>query len=352
MIDLQNLVDLDNEIEQTQNTRVFDELDNDFRLSIDKNINYLHCNIRSIGCNFDQFLVFIQSLNIPLHVIILTETWHGRNDSRVYSIPGFQMHCSPSIINKNDGIIIFASNKLDEVEFDVLNIIECNSVLLKFRILNMKYLACCIYRSPSFHDTSLFLNSLSNYLQEIKRNNNSHNTHIALIGDININLLSNDPHVTEYIDALNFQNFHSLINKPTRVTVNTNTCLDHIFVNNVIISEGVIIRSDVTDHDVVMLTIKNSGNRRPENKEKRIKKIIDHEALHNSLLNEQWRLVSNERSIDTAFTKFIEIFKTHISNHTAEKEIIINNKNLKPWMTAGIILEMKERNKVALIIKK
>ena len=52
--------------------------------------------------------------------------------------------------------------------------------------------------------------------------------------------------------------FHSIVNKPTRVTATSSTLLDHILTNDTIsqITPG-ILNSDVSDHFPTFISIKN-----------------------------------------------------------------------------------------------
>ena len=52
-----------------------------------------------------------------------------------------------------------------------------------------------------------------------------------VLGDININLLNatNDSRIQQYIDTLCSLGCYPIINKPTRVVNEAETCIDHIY---------------------------------------------------------------------------------------------------------------------------
>ncbi len=81
---------------------------------------------------------------------------------------------------------------------------------------------------------------------------------IYVLGDFNICLLKdNSNYRKSYKDLTELHNFKQLINKPTRVTDTTASCIDHIFVNK---SEKVcqagIIESSISDHFITYCTKK------------------------------------------------------------------------------------------------
>ena len=73
------------------------------------------------------------------------------------------------------------------------------------------------------------------------------------MGDFNINLLNFDKHAetTSFVDMLHAQSFVSPINSPTRVTKNSATLIDNIFINcyyNIEHTFQCLIYTDVSDH--------------------------------------------------------------------------------------------------------
>lgn len=72
-----------------------------------------------------------------------------------------------------------------------------------------------------------------------------------LLGDMNVNLLNyeNSKSVQDYVDTLHGYGFHSCINRPTRLTRQSASIIDHIWSNDYTnnINPGILI-TDVTDH--------------------------------------------------------------------------------------------------------
>ena len=111
-----------------------------------------------------------------------------------------------------------------------------------------KVLIGIIYRPP---DTpiSMFNEHLKTVIDSIKCSN----IPCYLLGDFNINLLNQSSHqaTSDFLDILYFGGFIPLISRPTRITENSATLIDHIYTNsyhvNTAMYQGVLV-TDITDH--------------------------------------------------------------------------------------------------------
>lgn len=115
---------------------------------------------------------------------------------------------------------------------------------------------CSIYRSPN-GDFEAFVDGLSAMLENTYHANNK----IILCGDVNINLLENNKQTQTLINLLSEYNMTPTILEPTRITHNTKTCIDNIFVNFTYIKSKVI-ETHISDHTYQLLSFKCEN---PEN---------------------------------------------------------------------------------------
>ena len=120
---------------------------------------------------------------------------------------------------------------------------------LSTKILNKKcksIIINTIYRLPNGD-----IETGENYFKNLFSKNHTLNKHIVLAGDFTLNVL----------DFGNFINFMFRcgmipnINKPTRVTANTVTAMDHIITNVIIdtVFKTGILKSCISDHFAIML---------------------------------------------------------------------------------------------------
>ena len=121
-----------------------------------------------------------------------------------------------------------------------------------------KFILAVIYSHPH-NNTSKFINALDgklNILDKEKFNK------VYILGDINLNLnstnLSSSP--SDYLRMLQSHAYFSLITKPTRVTVSSQTVIDHILTNDCrsLITPGVFSYK-ISDHSPIFVSITHSN---------------------------------------------------------------------------------------------
>lgn len=106
--------------------------------------------------------------------------------------------------------------------------------------------------------------------------------------------------------------FKSYINTFTRVTQDTKSCIDHIFVKQSL-SNGhldiysAVINNNTTDHYPVYLQIFNKINKRPPTLEKTITNF-DHNKFKYLINQESWQHVTAENEATGAWNLFNKTF--------------------------------------------
>jgi exonuclease III len=147
---------------------------------------------------------------------------------------------------------------LKRFSFSVINILkyckdkDLEACAVKFKSSSMNICIFTVYRSPS-GNFQFLLNGLENILKKIY---NPH-IHIIICGDINVNYFDESKEKNELNDLLNSYNLDSIIQFPTRITNNSRTTIDNIFLDttkfvNFIISA---LSNGLSDHNAQMLAI-------------------------------------------------------------------------------------------------
>ena len=135
-------------------------------------------------------------------------------------------------------------NDLDKFDSDI----ETLSIEIENR--NYKNIVLSgIYRPPRGNR-----NSFKDHLKTIMSKNSLTNKHVFRTGDFNINSLdySSNEHVKDFLNA-SFQNyFVPVINRLTRVTRKSATCIDHILTNSVIDCE---IETGIFKNDMMITSL-------------------------------------------------------------------------------------------------
>ena len=180
------------------------------------------------------------------------------------------------------------------------------------------------------------------------------NKKLFIVGDFNINSLnySTNSKVKRFIDYMFSKGSLSVINRPTRITKTSISCIDHIYVNsyyNQDILSG-IIKTDLSDHFPIFI-IDNSlkTTNFPDKITKQIRKINKKSIseFKTKLLETDWSFVleisNSDHAYDIFLKQFLKMYNTCFPTRTVE----IKRKNLlSPWITRGIIKSSKQKQKL------
>lgn len=304
-------------------------------------LKIVHQNIRSTNRNFDEFLTAINGQSFLFDILILTETWHSERDGSTYSIPNYDSFFSPSKINKCDGVSIFVKSEL-AATFQINKFDSCNSASIQFKIGMKAFEIMAVYR-PWPLTVDNFNSDMAVYLEKRTKSNS-----FILIGDMNIDLLNENPPVdtVNYITNLNSFGLKSLINKYTRVTTNSKTCLDHIFCSDQEKDvSGHILKTSITDHYMTALSFKLQTAQQTKTKTHTVQRI-NYNLIERLLLGENWETVLNEKNVNECTEIFLTTLQDYISKATVTKIIQKKFQKLKPWMTGGLLKSIRHRDKL------
>lgn len=338
-----------NELEEYQEveTKIVNNLQ-EYGSNINKSqsINFIHLNIRSIQKNFDELLILITTSLSDFSVIILSETWKI-NSIDNYQIPGYVGFFNESELNQNDGVIIYVKKSLP-ADMQIYKFDNLKFLKVTIHINNITIGITGVYRLPSL-DVNMFLNELNNFLKHNRVNNNIE----LFIGDININILNKSLNYTnDYLNIMSKYGYVSYINKPTRITTETTSCIDHIFIKSTINEcqfkfSSFILECTITDHCPVLLNLEFNNN--IETLEKNSKNqisTINYNKLLQLLSQENWEHVTNYNNSNICTDNFIYTFKEHIKSATKIIKIPNYKTKIKPWITTGITESIKKRDQL------
>ena len=214
---------------------------------------YLHMNARSLARNFDNVQLLLDSLDCTFSVVGVSETWLHSNSPPLYDIPNYSLIRSDRLEGRGGGVAFYVNNALSFKLRSDLSLRNDSAELLSIEIdscLSGKNdVICIIYRPPS-KDKKMFLDDLDNLLHDL----NQENKNMHLMGDFNIDLLSDNDITDDLNTLLNVHAMFSTITKPTRIDKNTSTLIDNIFTNvsDYDIESG-LIYSEVSDHLPIFL---------------------------------------------------------------------------------------------------
>jgi exonuclease III len=220
------------------------------------NLRIYHQNVRGLHNKVDELTT--HWLNHFPHILCTTE--HHLRDFDIdnicinnYNLGAFC--CRKS--RKHGGVSIFVHDTLTYTNIDInkyCNEFDLEACALKLKMLTTVFYILCIYRPP----TSNFLNFLcllKSTLLQLYLNT----TNLIICGDININYLKTSNYKTQLDNLLTSYNLSTAVDFPTRITKNTSTAIDNIFIDKTKNSDYTIepIINGLSDHDAQVLVLHN-----------------------------------------------------------------------------------------------
>ena len=228
---------------------------------------------------------------------------------------------------------------------------SCENIWLNVITKDSKsYIVGVLYRHPFSTDIANFIDQLNQTLQDITSVGNK----CVFLGDFNIDILKlESTHTISYLNMLRSNAFHSIVNKPTRVTTTSSTLINHILISQ--ITPG-ILSSDVSDHFPTFVLIKNVDKKKVSASENTYYRCQTNFNLNSFLCNLQKTLSSlfgNEDDVDHSnfdvlFDRFLRTLKNKIDLHAPSKQYSRKQGRLrqKPWITKAILKSLKHKQKL------
>jgi exonuclease III len=295
----------------------------------------IHQNIRGIMNKVDEFLISVN--DIAPQIICLTEH-HAMSDEIEY-INFNQYKLSTFFCRryfKQGGVCILVKSNIqtDTIKFHQFNKEkDFESCCLKFQFLTKSYIVVCMYRSPT-GNFSYFLEQLELLLNRICKLS----CVIILCGDFNINYLHDNPRKDELDSLLASFNLKSVINFPTRISSNSCTLIDNIFINNYLHAFSVYpLINGLSDHDAQALVL-NIDSPLEHRHKFYYKRIINNDTMKQFLISlsfENWEEVFSASNVNEAFNSFLNTYlRVFYSSFPLKKTKILHTQ--KPWITCGI----------------
>ena len=119
---------------------------------------------------------------------------------------------------------------------------------------NVRIILVVTYLKPR-SDKGLIIEKLDEFLEELS----NHNGPIIFGGDFNIDILQQSNLVNNYLNTIAANGFILTSDTPTRITAESNTCIDHFFVKKIPEYEVKILEEHTfTDHCPILLKFRIS----------------------------------------------------------------------------------------------
>lgn len=353
---LEQMYDADNEI-PISNSKYFDV---DELQSITGTTNFstcefscMHINIRSLPNKLNKLDIFINNLrseNIGIDFLLLCETFLNNTNHDMYTLEGYKFVGKHRQIAKCGGVGIFIKNGISYKVREDLSIFverEFESIFIEVSFGNSHVVIGEVYRVPGT-DCNI---AVQRYSDIVTRLQNEHKQ-VVIGTDQNINLLDDNFQYSRLLlDSFYSAGMLPTITRPTRVTHNSATLIDNLYVmSNQLdhITSG-IITLDISDHFPVFVLV--GTKQTPKGKPLEVKhRKIDDSAITNLkslLLNTDWSYL-NHLLIDDQFDALVKMITEYLDICAPLKIVKIPYAYAKRnnWMTKGLLKSSRVMSKL------
>ena len=321
-----------------------------------KSLKVFHQNIESFGKNSNELISNLDCLNFTFDIICLTEVRRTSLALIEMVFPDYLIYLDNPTTAKGGVALLLKKNKFSNITelgpgtgFDLKGKCNCTHCLienkwLRFNINNQVVIIGGIYRHPK-GNIEHFNNALNNVTSKI-----NDNTLAIVLGDININLISENEKVQTYINNFLAKNFIPCITLPTRIRNYSTTLIDHIFIKNPRkliqnkCSSGNLI-FDITDHlpnfmflNIEVPLIKDRPYIRLFT-ENRIKLFNDNLANETDLISNN-DLVEVDSTYELFSNNYLKLFNKYFPYVKQSRKSFKD----KPYITREIKTSIKIRN--------
>ncbi|CAH0717614.1 unnamed protein product, partial [Brenthis ino] len=294
-------------------------------------------NIRSINKNFDGLTVLLQQLEIEQDIIILTECWLSKVNL-LPTLPNYNRFNTKRNLNKNDGVVMFIRKSLQVKVIEPQNTKELTCLVACLKDTNI----IGIYRPPEFTNLDNFTHSLEFILQDFTQNN------LILMGDLNIDI-KNGCNAARCDSYLEITAMYGLTATHNFLTTDK-SCLDHCLVKTKLPISTIVCQTTLTNHACVIVSLsqKNIIGKSTIT----FNKKIDYDSVIKQLKSIEWNILLKDLNANDATDTFLAIVMTALDSNTTYIKFSARKRNIKPWITPGLIRCMKHRDRLHSKLRK
>ena len=325
-----------------------DEFNRNVRIT-NTDVSVMHYNIRSLLPKIDSLSELTNQLGNKFDILCICESWLSPVSSTLAVLEGFDsFHTTRQSGQQGGGLCIYAKINLKPRLVPAFQIclpyFEC--IGIEFYKINKKFLCLEIYRPPNQNHNE-FIEKCNEVFSQIQTN-----TYIEVIicGDYNLNMLNYDSnnYVREFVDNMAGFSLLPVISIPTRVTENSYTTIDNIFITcpTNIIAGGIL--SSLSDHFPIFLILKD---------------VLEIPAVDELPITIRFR--PNNDTLMTSFREAILFYDFNLNDlepeeawlHFSEKlygiydnifpiqtKYISPKSARKPWIDVAIVRKIKRRD--------
>ena len=179
-----------------------------------------------------------------------------------------------------------------------------------------------------------------------------------MVGDYNLDLFKHENHrpTADFLSNMYASSLIPVINRPTRVTNETATLIDNIFISDCCINNDYlhgIFTTDISDHFPIFLIQFDTGTSDVNNE--RLVRVMN-EAKNANFLNKieshDWLVLDRHNHCQAYASHFCNMFDSIFDSSFPIIKVKPNYKNRLPWLTTALKISIKHKNKLYCLSRK
>ena len=305
-------------------------------------------NCRSLLAHEDELSACLNNFDFEFDVISMTESWLQDSNKELANMNGYLSFHSLRTNRGGTGISVYVRDNYNARQINNTNIsndhIECLGLTLEKRDKVIQILT--FYRPPK-GNLDFFIGKFSELVLTVRA---SANVELFVCGDFNIDLLNLDNSIgaQHYITTCNSLSLLNMITKPTRITEDSATLLDHILVSDPNkITTGVIV-NDISDHfPTFLISLDFFTNTRNDTSNVIKYRTVNDITLANMseyLSAYDFNSIAENYNCDEALSRLLVIVREAYDKCCPIKHKTVSPKSrLKPWINDTILGNIKKR---------
>lgn len=292
----------------------------------------MHINIQGIQGKTDN-LELVLDTDKP-HIVCCTEHWQKASEITITKLNNYTLinsFCREHF--SRGGSCIFAHQSLNLKPLKYNHSLEKHfeATVATYDLVGTKasVYIIVVYRTPD-SDIEIFFNKMYNLLNDLY--NNEH--YYVICGDINVNMVHKTNDSLNILNLFNEFNMKCLISEPTRITINSQTCIDVVF-SNIEPNFTLVKDTFISDHTYQICNFNlptqiNSSI----GKTMFIRDLSDSNlsVFQNLLRNEKWLEMYNAQDFNEKFISFHSTLMFHYNNACCYRKIRRRYRS-KQWFT-------------------
>ena len=303
-------------------------------------VGYL--NINSARNKTDDIAYILHNNGQNFHLLGIAES---RLDDSIpdsdIMMPNYNVIRLDSRYPKETGLLLYCINSVNYKRIQHLENHNVESIWVEIHLKHHKpILVGFIYRNPA--ETIEWYDHFNSMMDAVTLESKE----VILLGDFNINL---DASATRWCHHYSSYDLEQLIDRPTRITENTATLIDHIYADtkgNII--ETCAVQTGCSDHAAICLTWNKKGVKIPKPGHKEIyyrcfTKFCEKDFIAD-LVNSNLKYVYQIRDPNDAVDFWISTFISIYDKHAPFVKKRVKHSMKPPWISKEIDDERHKRD--------